>query len=76
MLLGAGREQLDDNIDYTAGVKLTKKYGDYVTAGEVIATVYSNDNARLDVARQKVLNAYQFSDHHPDPRPLLIDTIK
>lgn len=76
MLLGAGREQLDDNIDYTAGVKLAKKYGDYVSAGEVIAAVYSNDKTRLDTAGQRLLNAYQFSDHHPAPLPLLIDTIK
>jgi thymidine phosphorylase len=76
MLLGAGREQLGDSIDYTAGVKLSKKYGDYVTVGEVIATVYSNDEARIDAVRHRLLNAYQFSDHQPGPLPLLIDTIK
>ena len=75
MLLGAGREQLGDSIDYTAGVKLSKKYGNYVTVGEVIAIVYSNDEARIDAARHRLLNAYQFSDHHPGPLPLLIDTI-
>lgn len=76
MLLGAGRERLGDNIDYTAGVKLAKKYGDYVIAGELIATVYSNDKARLDIARQRLLNAFQFSNYRPAPRPLLIETIK
>ena len=76
MLLGAGRERLGDNIDYTAGVKMAKKYGDYVTAGELIATVYSNDNARIDAAGSRLLNAYQFSNHRPTPRPLLIETIK
>ena len=76
MLLGAGRERLGDNIDYTAGVKMAKKYADYVTAGEVIATVYSNDKARIDAAGSRLLNAYQFSNHRPTPRPLLIETIK
>lgn len=75
MLLGAGRERLSDSIDYTAGVKLVKKYGDYVTAGEIIATVYSNDKSRIDEARQRLLNAFQFSNHHPNPLPLLLDTI-
>ena len=55
---------------------MAKKYADYVTAGELIATVYSNDKARLDIAGQRLLNAYQFSNHHPTPRPLLIETIK
>ena len=76
MLLGAGRERLGDNIDYTAGVKLAKKYGDYVTAGEIIATVYSNDKSRIDGVGQRLLNAYQFSDHRPDSLPLVINTIK
>ncbi|MDD4562077.1 MAG: pyrimidine-nucleoside phosphorylase [Syntrophomonadaceae bacterium] len=76
MLLGAGRERLGDNIDYAAGVKLAKKYGDYVTAGEIIATVYSNDKSRIDGAGQRLVNAYQFSDHRPDSLPLVIDTIK
>ncbi|MBP8819722.1 MAG: pyrimidine-nucleoside phosphorylase [Syntrophomonadaceae bacterium] len=76
MLLGAGRERLGDNIDYTAGVKMAKKYADYVTAGEVIATVYSNDKARIDAAGSRLLNAYQFSNYRPTPRPLLIETIK
>ena len=75
MLLGAGRERLGDNIDYTAGVRLAKKHGDYVTAGEIIATVYSNDEAKIDVAEPKLLKAYQFSNHQPDPLPLLINTI-
>ena len=76
MLLGAGREQLGDSIDYTAGVKLSKKYGDYVTVGEVIAIMYSNDEARIDAAGQRLLNAYQFSNHRLNPLPLVIDTIK
>lgn len=76
MLLGAGREHLGDNIDYTGGIKLARKYGDYVTAGEVIATVYSNDEARIDAARPRLLSAYQFSNHHPEPFPLVIDTIQ
>lgn len=76
MLLGAGREHLGGNIDYTGGIKLARKYGDYVTAGEVIATVYSNDEARIDAARPRLLSAYQFSNHHPEPFPLVIDTIQ
>jgi pyrimidine-nucleoside phosphorylase len=76
MLLGAGREQLGDNVDYTAGIKLVKKYGDYVNAGEVIATVYSNDKAKIDAAGIRLLDAYQFTNHRLDPLTLVLDTIK
>lgn len=42
MKLGAGRATKTDDIDFEAGVTLTKKVGDKVSAGEVIAHLYSN----------------------------------
>lgn len=42
MKLGAGRATKTDDIDFEAGVTLTKKVGDKVSAGEVIAQLYSN----------------------------------
>lgn len=40
--LGAGREKKDDEIDYTAGIVLNKKIGDFVKKGEILATLYSS----------------------------------
>lgn len=40
--LGAGKENIDDTIDYTVGVKLNKLVGDSVEKGEVLATLYVN----------------------------------
>ena len=42
MKLGAGRATKTDDIDFEAGVTLAKKVGDKVSAGEVIAHLYSN----------------------------------
>lgn len=42
MKLGAGRATKTDDIDFEAGVTLTKRVGDKVSAGEVIAHLYSN----------------------------------
>lgn len=42
MKLGAGRATKTDDIDFEAGVTLTKKVGDKVSVGEVIAHLYSN----------------------------------
>ena len=42
LLLGAGKENIDDTIDYTVGVKLNKLVGDFVKKGEVLATLYVN----------------------------------
>lgn len=42
MLLGAGRETKESEIDLAVGVKLRKKVGDYVNQGESLVTIYSN----------------------------------
>ena len=40
--LGAGREELTDNIDHSVGVVLKKQVGDFVNEGDVIALIYGN----------------------------------
>ena len=45
MMLGAGRARLEDTIDFNAGIILKKSYGDYVLAGESIATLYSDTSS-------------------------------
>jgi len=42
MLLGAGRETKDSELDLAAGLMLHKKIGDEVTVGEPLVTIYSN----------------------------------
>ena len=41
--LGAGRMRKEDNIDYTAGIVLNKKVGDYVRENEVLAYIHTNN---------------------------------
>ena len=40
LALGAGKETIDDKIDYTVGIKLNKLIGDTVKKGDVLATLY------------------------------------
>ena len=42
MHLGAGRESLEDKIDYGAGIILEKTVGDRVINGDVLMTLYTN----------------------------------
>jgi pyrimidine-nucleoside phosphorylase len=42
--LGAGKTNKDDIIDYTVGIKLNKLVGDSVQKGDVLATIYYNNN--------------------------------
>lgn len=59
MLLGAGRATKESEIDLSAGLILHKKVGDEVKEGDVIVTLYSNQDD-FEEAEKKVKAAYQF----------------
>ncbi len=65
VILGAGRETKESLIDFSAGVVLKKKVGDFVDAGEVIADLYSDDIEKCKVAENSLLSAIRFSDEKP-----------
>lgn len=48
MHLGAGRLTKDDQIDHSVGIVLTKKTGDFISRGEVLAHVYANKELHDD----------------------------
>ncbi len=55
---GAGRATKEDQIDLSAGVYLHKKVGDAVKKGEILATFYGNDPAKLENGRQEASKAF------------------
>ncbi|MCH5164032.1 MAG: thymidine phosphorylase [Clostridiales bacterium] len=75
LLLGAGRNTLSDKIDYAAGIVLKSKPGDYVKAGEVIATLYSNTNNFVN-AKEKLIAYTVISDQRPLKRALILDRVE
>ncbi len=74
LLLGGGRETLDDEIDLSVGIILSKKKGTEVKTGDVLATLYANDEARLENAYNRLKEAYKISDTF-DGEKKLIKTI-
>lgn len=62
LVLGAGRETKESEIDLAVGVVLRKKIGDYVKAGESIATIHANDMDKKKSSEEIILKAYGFSD--------------
>lgn len=73
-LLGAGRVKLEDQIDYNAGIIFEKSYGDYVHAGDTIATLYSDKNA-FDVAEPELDDAIITSDQQPLEEELIANIL-
>lgn len=61
MTLGGGRETKESAIDLSVGIILEKKNGDAVSDGEVLATIYGNDNAKMQAAYEKIAHAYEIA---------------
>lgn len=74
--LGAGRNRVGDNIDYSAGIILNKKTGDWVNKGDVIAVLHANDSSLFKNAEEIFLSATQISEQKPMQRPLILDRVE
>ncbi len=72
MVLGAGREKVDDVIDPGAGLVVNKKLGHRVDKGEPLVTLHYNNPSRLSEAEERVRRAYSISETPPSSTPELI----
>jgi thymidine phosphorylase len=72
VILGGGRERKEDSVDPAVGIVLHKKVGDRVAAGEPLATIYYNAEARTARARQLIEASCVVRDAAPSTkRPLI-----
>ncbi len=71
---GAGRATKEDTVDLSAGVYVHKKVGDAVEAGDVLATFYGNDEAKVEAAVQEAARAFAIGSQ-PVEAPKLIKEI-
>lgn len=76
LLAGAGRETKDDDIDYGAGIILSKKMGSYVNKGDLLATIYTSDINRIEKAEEMLLSAYTISNEKPAKADIIYKIIE
>ncbi len=76
MLLGAGREKLEDIIDPAVGIELVKKRGDYVQSGDTLAIMHANRKELLLPVGELLRDAFQLSDTAADNLPLVYRTVE
>ncbi|MDA0873455.1 MAG: thymidine phosphorylase [Bacteroidetes bacterium] len=65
--LGAGRRTKEDAVDPLAGCWLSKRQGDAVRPGDVLARVTATDASRLEAAVERIARAYTLSAQAPPP---------
>ncbi|MEX1030944.1 MAG: pyrimidine-nucleoside phosphorylase [Paenibacillaceae bacterium] len=73
MMLGAGRETKESQIDLSAGIVLRGKVGDKVKAGETLLELHYNDDHRsvVEDVIEQVKAAYSFAASPTNPPPLI-----
>ncbi|HVI39450.1 MAG TPA: hypothetical protein VM577_02225, partial [Anaerovoracaceae bacterium] len=73
---GAGRATKEDTIDLSAGIMLYKKVGDPVQKGDLLATVFGNDQTRVDKGAQEAAGAFRIQDSKPEDIALVKKVIQ
>lgn len=76
MILGAGRHKVTDSIDYSSGIVLKRKTGDYLVEGEIIAELFTNDEACIKTAENVFNGAITISSQYSCGKDLIYDIIK
>lgn len=76
LLLGAGRNTKEENIDFAAGIVLKKKTGDYVKEGEELCVMYTSDEKRFEGAVNKFYESTVILSDEPKKRPLVLDRVE
>lgn len=75
-ILGAGREKKTDDIDYSVGIYLNKKHGEFCKSGETLYTIYANDEEKTKQASDLCNSAFEFSKNPPDKVDLIYKIIR
>ena len=72
-LIGAGRLELTDKIDYEVGIVLSKKVGDYVKVNDELLKIYINEK-QVDI--NEILDCFRIELNLKDQEPLIYEIIK
>lgn len=75
LLLGAGRETIDSELDFGAGLILNKKVDDYVKVDDTLVYIHTNDLDKGHEVKNKILEIYKIGYKNPYNQILILDEI-
>lgn len=73
--LGAGRSRPGARVQHGAGVRIHRRPGEPVVAGEPLFTLYTETRERFGPALAMLDGGWSVGETGPAPRPLIIDRI-
>lgn len=71
VVLGVGREKKEDAIDYSAGISIKLKTGDYVDIGDTLAVIHTNKKDAVQAAENIYKSSVKISKEKPKTEPLI-----
>lgn len=75
-ILGAGRAVKNADVDFSAGVELKKKQGDYVKRGETVCVLHTNNAAAADEAAGLIIKNLVISENESPKIPLIYEILQ
>jgi pyrimidine-nucleoside phosphorylase len=69
--LGGGRTRIGDVVDPAVGFVITARPGDWVEAGDPLATIFARDRSGIEEGRETLLSAIAIADEAEPPLPLI-----
>ena len=74
-MLGAGRATKEDVIDPSVGIVMKVRRGAYLKQGDVLATLYVNDESHLEDALHLLEEAITIKAEKPEERPMVFGVV-
>jgi thymidine phosphorylase len=76
VLLGAGRDRVEDPVDPAVGIVVLAKPGDGVGAGDGVLELHYADAGRRDAAQALLSDALTIGDAPPALTPMIVDEVR
>jgi pyrimidine-nucleoside phosphorylase len=75
VMLGAGRDRVEDPVDHAVGITLMAKPGDSLSRGDAILELHYRDSAKRDRALELVNRAFTVGDQPPAARAVIVGEV-
>ncbi len=75
VMIGGGRNAVDDTIDHAVGIILEVKVGSKVDAGAVLCRLYHTSENNLEEASEVVEDSFKISNNAPEQREIVLEVV-
>ncbi len=75
VMIGGGRNSIDDTIDHAVGIILEVKVGSRVDAGAVLCRLYHTSENYLEEAAEIVEDSFKISNNAPEQREIVLEVV-